>query len=114
MVRLFSSLQLQAACCSPYAQAAQPHRFHYLILLPCRLAVARALLRNPSIVLLDDADQFHDLMGDPALQDFLRGWLQRGTSVVVAATSTSRFPWIRRVYELRLGQLWQRGSDASD
>ena len=75
----------------------------YTLLL--RLAVARALVRRPRLLLLDDADQFADALGDDLLLGVLQKMQAGGCALLVAATQPERFPSFGTVYKLEEGLL---------
>ncbi len=49
-----------------------------------RLAIARALLMRPSILILDDSTSSVDVATETSIQEALKGWMQGRTSFVVA------------------------------
>jgi ATP-binding cassette subfamily C protein len=77
----------------------------YSLLL--KLAVARALVRRPRLLLLDDADHFADALGDDVLSEVLGGMRAAGCALLVATAQADRFPYISVVYRLDEGLLSQ-------
>ena len=49
-----------------------------------RIAIARALLLKPSILILDDSTSSVDVETETKIQDALKAWLAESTSFVVA------------------------------
>jgi ABC-type protease/lipase transport system fused ATPase/permease subunit len=73
-----------------------------------QLGLARALLRKPRLLLLDDGDLFAEAVGDDRVKDILQNLADSGVAVLVGALSNLRFKWITRVVELRGGRFWPR------
>jgi subfamily B ATP-binding cassette protein MsbA len=77
-----------------------------------RLSIARAVLRNPPILILDEATSSLDTESERLVQDALEKLMQNRTSVVIAhRLSTIKFA--DEIVVLQNGKLVERGSHAS-
>ena len=69
-----------------------------------RIAITRALVNNPKVVLFDEANASMDTTGD----NFLRAWLERSRgkrTMVLVSLRPSMLKMADRIYDLRDGQL---------
>lgn len=76
------------------------------------LTLARALVRRPRLMLLDDADAFASALGAARLNDILADLQADGVTVVMAAERPALFPGLRaRVFGLHDGRLFACDGD---
>jgi len=74
-----------------------------------RIALARALYKDPFMVVLDEPNSNLDLLGDQALTDAIRSVRRRGGIVIVIAHRPSALAGVDKVLALSNGQVHQFG-----
>ena len=71
-----------------------------------RLALARAILHNPSVLLLDEPESGLDAAGVAMLGELLRDWSDAGKSALLTTHNASLGPaWAQRILTLSAGRI---------
>lgn len=71
-----------------------------------RLALARAILHNPSVLLLDEPESGLDAAGVAMLGELLRDWVSAGKSALLTTHNASLGPaWAQRILTLSAGRI---------
>lgn len=66
-----------------------------------KLTLARALVRKPRLLLLDDADQFANAVGKQSLSNLLAILQSEGVTIILASDNPAQFTSIsRQVYSI--------------
>ena len=109
--RLYSVTDVKSRVAEVLAQVGLSHRADRRVRslshgMQKRLAIARAILHQPSLLLLDEPESGLDRQSVAALADLLREWTQSGRSVVMTTHNVDLgLAWGTRVAVLTNGRL---------
>ena len=70
-----------------------------------RVAVARALINDPDMLILDEPTAFIDEQASSMLMDILSKWRRRGKTILIASHDEDVAAYADAVYELHRGVL---------
>ncbi len=75
-----------------------------------KIGIARALYRQPAILLLDEATASLDTISESIVQECLQYYRQRGTTIIIVAHRLTTLQFCDEIIVLQQGQLIERGS----
>jgi len=75
-----------------------------------KIGIARALYRQPSILLLDEATASLDTISESVVQECLQYYRQRGTTIIIVAHRLTTLQFCDEIIVLQQGKLIERGS----
>lgn len=74
-------------------------------ILVLQICMARALMRRPRLLLVDDADAFAEAVGPRGFNEILQELSAGGCSVILNAPTPANYPVAHQVYDMRSGKL---------
>lgn len=75
-----------------------------------KMGIVRALYRQPSILLLDEATAALDTISESVVQECLQYYRQRGTTTIIVAHRLTTLQYCDEILVLQQGKLIERGS----